>query len=614
MNARERRLVKQVLICVSLCLSAMPVHSQIQAGQFKLNMNGVATFGYTGDFGNLNATGNGLSFGGNGTLTGSYYSPSFLNFNIQPFYNQSRTNSSFQSISDSSGVNASTSIFGGSNFPGSVSYNKSFNSQGNFNVPGVADYTSHGDSQVLSVAWNEIVPKLPTVSFSFQDGRNDYSLYGASGDIVSSYRTIGAQSTYSVVGFRLNGGYNYTATQSETPDVFGTSQAAAFDSASGTYSAGIGHSLPFHGSFSAGASRSDISADGENGHYQSTLDTVNGGMTFNPITPFHFGATLQYTDNLAAQLEQAVLPAAAGVVGTPAQGTHSMDAIGFANYNIPALHIVLNGTEDHREQAFLGQNYTSDAITGAITYGNRVMDGFLNATAAVTRNQVSNGNQTMLGLMGTVNYSRAIRGWDVSGTGNYSQNTQTVLIAYTNSGYGYTGTVARRFSRKTHWAASGSGSKSIINNQAGSGSFSQAYSTVLAVKWIGISGAYSRSSGNSVLTASGLTPITVPLPVVTPGSVILYGGRAYSAGIGVTPFSGLTFSASYSRASSDTKGDSLDSSNKTQQFNSFLQYRVRKVYITAGYSRLSQSFSAAGNVPGLIGSYYLGISRWFQFF
>jgi predicted CXXCH cytochrome family protein len=55
------------------------------------------------------------------TLAGSFYNPNFLSFKVEPFYNQSRANSDFQSITGASGVTASSSIFGGSEFPGSVS-------------------------------------------------------------------------------------------------------------------------------------------------------------------------------------------------------------------------------------------------------------------------------------------------------------------------------------------------------------------------------------------------------------------------------------------------------------------------------------------------------------
>ena len=104
-------------------------------------------------------------------LTGSYYNPNFLSFDVQPYYNQSRLNSSFQSMTAASGVNASARIFGGSHFPGSISYSAAFNSSGNFNVPGLANYTTHGDTDTLAINWGVHLEDLPSLNLSFSDGR-----------------------------------------------------------------------------------------------------------------------------------------------------------------------------------------------------------------------------------------------------------------------------------------------------------------------------------------------------------------------------------------------------------------------------------------------------------
>jgi hypothetical protein len=173
--------------------------------------------------------------------------------------------------------------------------------------------------------------------------------------------------------------------------------------------------------------------------------------------------------------------------------------------------------------------------------------------------------------------------------------------------------LGRQFGRKSHWSASAAGSRNQLSNQGGASSFSQSYSTVLSVRWIGVSGSYSKSTGQSILTSSGLTPVTAPLTVIAPSSIILYGGRAYSGGIGLTPLRGFVLSASYSEAFSNTQGDSIASDNRTRQLNAYLQYQMRKIYLTGGYSRLTQSFSSNGNLPAMVGSFYFGLSRWFNF-
>src|SRR3974390_2680371 len=86
-------------------LTAVPPTSvQAQVGdELRMNASGLLTFGYSGNYGNEIASTHGLTFGADGNLSGSYHDPNFLNFTVSPYYNQSRTDSSFQSLTDSSG-------------------------------------------------------------------------------------------------------------------------------------------------------------------------------------------------------------------------------------------------------------------------------------------------------------------------------------------------------------------------------------------------------------------------------------------------------------------------------------------------------------------------------
>ncbi len=106
-------------------LLILPAQAQLKLGESSNNLNGTLSAGYNADYGNLIPSDHSLSFGGTGTLSGFYYNPNFLSYTISPYVNQARDNSSFQSISDASGVNVSTSIFAGSKFPGSITYSKS---------------------------------------------------------------------------------------------------------------------------------------------------------------------------------------------------------------------------------------------------------------------------------------------------------------------------------------------------------------------------------------------------------------------------------------------------------------------------------------------------------
>ncbi|MGA2966208.1 MAG: hypothetical protein ABSD64_08345, partial [Terriglobales bacterium] len=148
---------------VGLLLLALPAAGQLTLGDnVSMNMNGTLSAGYNGDYGNLISSDHSLAFGGAATVSGFYYNPNFVSFTVSPFMNQARDNSAYQSISNASGVNFNSSIFSGSHFPGSISYAKAYNSEGNFAIPGVANYTTHGNSDTFGLSWAELVPGLPS--------------------------------------------------------------------------------------------------------------------------------------------------------------------------------------------------------------------------------------------------------------------------------------------------------------------------------------------------------------------------------------------------------------------------------------------------------------------
>jgi hypothetical protein len=73
-------------------------------------------------------------------------------------------------------------------------------------------------------------------------------------------------------------------------------------------------------------------------------------------------------------------------------------------------------------------------------------------------------------------------------------------------------------------------------------------------------------------------------------------------------------SASYGKANSNTNLSGVASLNASTEFNALVQYQVRKLWIQSGYSRLGQSFSGSGTGPEVVSSFYIGVSRWFNFF
>jgi len=102
--------------------------------------------------------------------------------------------------------------------------------------------------------------------------------------------------------------------------------------------------------------------------------------------------------------------------------------------------------------------------------------------------------------------------------------------------------------------------------------------------------------------------------VLSPDDLILYGGKSYSFGLSSNPMRRLTIAATYAKAYGNTNVLGVLSSNNTEQINTLFQYQFRKMYLTGGYSKLDQGFSVSGTPPEKISTFYIGVSRWFNFF
>jgi len=611
---------KCVILAVFALALAARASAQVRAGDASIDLNANVSAGYADDSSNLYGSDHSIMGAGSANLFGSYYNPNFLFFNIEPFYNQSRLNSTFQSITAASGVNASANIFGGSRFPGSITYSDTLNSSGNFGIPGLANYTTHGDTDTLGVSWGVHLENLPSLNFSFSNANNGYSIYGANSTGTLHTDTFSATSAYQIAGFNLSGGYQHSGSQGLTPEFLAGQPPQYSDSGTNAFSFGVGHALPWHGTISAAATRLDLATDfGDptfKDKYDTTVDTLTGSLSFAPTTKFNFGASTFYTDNLQGTLFNTLLTAGVLLPQNEAQqSSHDLSLTGFASYEMPAEHLSLRGFFERQQQSFWGLSFVSDSYNGTASYSNTLLGGSFNGVLGLTRTSFENStDRTMLGLNTSVNYTHPIQRWTVSGAFNYSQATQTVLLAYTSSGFGYSGSVGRKIRRRSYWSAYVSGARSLLTDLPGSANSSHSYSTSLSVPHFSINGAYSTSSGNALLTPTGLVATPIPLPVISPLAVVLYNGRSYSVGMGSSPVRGLTLSASFAKALSGTQNNLLTSNNNNENMNFVMVYQFRKVYFNAGYNRLVQGFSFSGGPPARLASFYVGISRWFNFF
>ena len=614
-------------------LLTLPSAAQVQVGDnLNMNLNGIVSVGYNDVYGNTIESNHSLNFGGNGTLSGYYYNPNFLNFNFSPYYNQSQANSASKSLFDTSGFEFSSGIFGGSHFPGSVSFSKSWDSEGTFGVPEVPDYTTRGNGQGFSIGWGAFLPNLPSLSATFNSGSSNYTVLGANQNGNNDYHNLNIRSNYSIAGFSLNAAYNIGTTHAEIPLVFENDMLETINSDNNSFVFSASHSLPLHGSASATYSHSYVDSNYLGYSFNGTIDSVNAAATVAPTQKLGLSVAMGYTDNLAGSLYQSIVPTSGttttaqsqtsgtassqqsgGVFQQSEQSSNALYISAYGAYGL-APNLQLNFQAQRRQQTYLGNTYGSDSYGGGVVYTRPLLGGFLNAAVNFADNTSDTISGNALSFTSNVGYNRRFSDWFVSGSFSYAQNVQSYLITYMNSFYLYSGNVRRRFGRVV-WSASAAGSHSAIVDQPGTGNGGQSYSTSLGVPRLTASASYAKTNGYGLLGGNGITlPPNLPPGVIPQEWLLFYGGTSYSFSLGSSPIRHLTLGASFTRADSNTVSGLTSSANHTEQVFANGNYLFRKLTFTGGYGRLVQGFSATGLPASNVNSIYLGVSRYFNFF
>jgi hypothetical protein len=610
--------IKRAILTIGATVLALAVSAaaQLEVGKnTSLRLNGSLQAGYSADYSNVSPSDHSLTPGGNADLSGYYYSPNFLSFDAQTFYNQSRLNSTEQSVFQTTGVAGGATIFGGSHYPGSISYSKMFNTEGGYTLPGAGSLTTKGNSQNLSLTWGLHFPDLPQVQVHFNDGDSENSLLGGEGNSTAHTNLYQVQVTHKLYGFNLNGGYDHSTANEAVPDLVSGLGPQISDSSTNSFNAGASHKLPMQGAFEVSYLRSDVNANYAGGNYNGTINTVGAGTNFTPLHRLSVSVNTQYTDNLSGSLYQPLVASGAAVPPSLlSYATKSFTVTGQQSYSIGNFISNLNlvATETHQEQTVLGTSLSGNTFSQMINFSRPVFGGFMNATASISENLIDYGQEpTTIGTYENISYTRGLHGWELNASGNYSRNIETALVEYTSSGYGYSASISRKFESGIFWNIVANGQKAQYDAVNTAGNYAQIYSTSLSVRQYGMSGSFSKSSGNSILTPTGL--VSAPLPV--PGTeALLLKGDSYSMSVFANPTHGMLLSASYVRSLNDTFGNSTSSRNSNGELIVQVQHRFRQLWLQGGFFKLNQAISISGQPPVATGSFYVGVSRWFNFF
>ena len=603
--------------CLVLLAFAQKLAAQIQVGETNLRGSGLYTVGYSGSYGDDIQSTHGLDFGFSNEISGSYYNPNFLNFEITPYFNQSRADSNYQSLTNASGVTGTANFFSGSHFPGSVSYRYDHNSTGNFGLEGSPDFTAKGSGQGIGINWSALFPNLPTFSVGYQQGSGSGNLYGTDQETSSSQRLLNLRSSYTLSGFRLNAYYDHSSVQTTLPEFLAAGEDKS-DSSGQDIGFNTSRSLPlWHGSFYAGYNHSNVSTDYTSASQLNsttsgyTANSEQSGATFHPTGKLSLSFNQDFTDNLSAYLNQTLVNGGPNLNPTVDLGSHSYSNTigGGASYQF-SNNLSGSTQATHYEQAYFGNTYSGTFMSGTLNYGRRILDLFTFSAGVVDSSNGLGSNN--VGFIGTMNYFHRFGAWETSGALSYAQNVQSVLITETTSYYNYNANIHRKFSPRVQWTAAINGSHSGLSSGRNGSSSSEGLSTSISLRKVAFTGLYSTGSGNSVMTFGG--PVPVPILPGETSNVIAYNAKSYGGSASLTPFPRLVVTGTYSRSLSDTASNGLLSHNDTEIIYGQLQYRLRRISLLAGYTRFSQGFTALGPTSAPVTSYYGGISRWFNLF
>ena len=515
----------------------------------------------------------------------------------------------------SGGVNGNAYHVLGQPFPRIGQLRKIYNSQGGLFCRGWGTYDPREQRQ-FTVGWEIHVPDYPNVSFQFADGNNTSTVFGTECESNFHSKMFGVVVSDTLAGFNFNGGYHHNTAHSLIPQFLRGEGSADV----GQVSQCLRHqrwdtNCPCTGRFRLRPAGRTVDTKPAVDKFSGTIDSLSSGVEFQPITNLNLGVNAQYTNNLEGSLYQPLITEG-GVA--PAElfsySTKSLDINSQANYVLPKQHLNFVASADHRQQTTFGIALSANTFNEIATYGDYVLGGFFNVTAGLTQTEVNvtNGSRSQ-GFFGTVSYARRIDRWNLTGAVNYSRNTQTVLIGYTSSGYGYSAGIGRKLGMYSYWSVNVVGTKMDFNNVSGSGTYSQSYSTSLALKRFSFSGSYSKSDGtsysNPVRPDAGDEPCASCLCRPSflaanrfPSERRLSHTRARALG------------KLREHKEQHRRPDSVMSENSTAQLNTMLQYKVRKLWITGGYLKLQQGFSISGQPPASYSSFFVGITRWFKFF
>ncbi len=622
-----------------MVVTAASAWSQVKVGETSMGLSGDAQAGYSTNWGDNQISSHSVDFGFNALLDGSYYSPKFLTFSVNPYLNQSRQNSNFNSIYGASGVIAGASLFSDTWHPINFNFSKDWNNEHQFNVPGsLTPYYANGSDQAFGVGGGLNLPNLPTFNANYAQGHSNFDVLGVSNPGFNQWHAFGFGSSYTLWGTGLGASYGniHSLQDLGTINNDGSTQTDVTNSSLFTITANrhLWDSVQASGSYS----HSNLDTDYSNLPSSGAFNTYSANISSRPLKAMALDGFVNYTDNLYNYLLQNFVP---GSVSTDSNGNANSLTTGTSSgaggqqqnpspqvdyipantasnylaYGARAFYQFSNswnasGGVDHRVQNYVGVSSQSTDLWGGTSYSHPLAGGHYGVNGSVSTAFVEQGSPTLgFGLGGV--YSHKVKAWDTSVGVQYSHSQATSILTYTSSGYGFNLSASRKLLAGWRFAANALVGKNHINGLSNSDTSIENFGATVSSNHLSFAGNYSQSSGNSLLTSNGLTPLPPDIPSLYS---VLYSGNSYTFAVGYRPNWHWNITSSYAYAQYHTDNLTTLSDTKTSSFNSQAEYDFRQLRFITGYSRLSQGVGLTFNQPQTVNAFFVGISRHFDVF
>jgi hypothetical protein len=591
-----------VLVCVASANGQVTVGSKL-----RMLMNGSLGTVYSGNYGNYIGSSHSLGLGFNGTLEGYYFNPQFLSFQVRPYYDRAQSNSESQIITNGTGAEGSMSLFGGSPFPGSISYGRNFDSNSEFSIAGIPSVLVDSTGSNFNVSWSALLSGLPSLNASYSMADSTSTLLGTTSQSKSSSRNFNLNSNYALGGFSLHGRFNHYDIDYLSPS-FLAGETVGNTSSSTNYGVTATRSLPLSGSLGLGWSRTTSEA----GTGDFTGDSYTASASFSPWRRLSISQIANYTSNSIVELEQlsggnAISPLASINLGSNAVYLNTTGTLWLGH------GFTVTGYLNHRVRHFQDHDIANTQYGGTVNYQKADnLLGFLRFSIGVVDMATQDGNGG-LGLVANLGMTRKFGLWETTADVSYSQHTQTLLAIVTTSNYNYGGTLRRKLNSSTYWGASFRESRSGLTMQEGNNNVSETFATNLSWNRYSLSGHYSRSKGEALLGADGTLTAT-PFSSFLSDYFLTFDARSYGLYASTQLFRMLTLSGAYTNVSSSTIRKALGTFNNGDRISARLALRMRRLYIQAGFSHSVQESTAVVGGPRVVNSYYVSLSRWFNIF